>query len=573
VAATRGGDDRAFERLYRRYQRRIAAYVHGMVNDHGRAEDITQEVFMSALRRMRETDRPIIFKPWVYEIAKNACIDAFRRSRRAEEVSYDADEGLGSSDYGRLVSRSPTPDVAVDTRMSLDHLRGAFGGLSEMHHDILVMRELEGLSYREIGRRLGMTRPSVESTLFRARRRLSEEYEELASGERCRRIQTLISDADGQRLGIRDERKMARHVSHCQPCRRAAFAAGFDIAALAARASLGSKVAALLPLPAFVKRRWFGGGGGDDGGGALSGPSGGGALTHWTAMAGQYAEPMSGGWAKAAAVAATMAVAGAGAGIATSEGDDAPAQKRLRPAAARSATPANAPAAPARTAAGSRAGGGATSAGAATRRSHASRPAAATSRPGAGSGAALRDGSPPAGAVAPASNGTAGAGSGSSTSTPSSSAAGGSSSSTIAPAKPAGGGPAIGGGSTLGDTVNRVVPKPGGAGSGGGASSTVRLPEVSAPPVSTPPVSVPKVPAATGSAPVDTAVSTATGAAQGATGVVGGTTGTPAAPSTGTTAGTTSTPVASDPVGTVTGAAKDAVGTVTNATGSILPGG
>ena len=142
MAATRAGDDYAFERLYKRYQRRIAAYVVGMVHDHGRAEDITQEVFMSALRRMRETERPIVFKPWVYEIAKNACIDAFRRSKRAEEISYDAEEGLGGSDYGRLVSSTPAPDAAVDTRQSLDNLRGAFGGLSETHHDILVMREL-----------------------------------------------------------------------------------------------------------------------------------------------------------------------------------------------------------------------------------------------------------------------------------------------------------------------------------------------------------------------------------------------------------------------------------------------
>src|SRR3954453_21745379 len=82
VAAVRRGDDRAFEQLYSRYQRRISSYVFGMVKDHGRAEDITQEVFISALRRMRETDRAIAFKPWIYEIAKNACIDQFRRSRR-----------------------------------------------------------------------------------------------------------------------------------------------------------------------------------------------------------------------------------------------------------------------------------------------------------------------------------------------------------------------------------------------------------------------------------------------------------------------------------------------------------
>ena len=122
VAAVRAGDDRAFERLYERYHRRIAAYIYGMVNDYARAEDIAQDVFISALRRMRETDRPIAFKPWIYEIAKNACIDQFRRSRRAEEVSYDADEGLGAADYGRLVTTGPTPDAAVDQKMSLDHL-------------------------------------------------------------------------------------------------------------------------------------------------------------------------------------------------------------------------------------------------------------------------------------------------------------------------------------------------------------------------------------------------------------------------------------------------------------------
>src|SRR3954447_24812082 len=95
VAAVRLGDDRAFEHLYARYQRRIAAYVHGMVGDHGRAEDVTQEIFISALRRMRATDRPIAFRPWVYEIAKNACIDQFRRSRRTEEVPFDPAGGAG----------------------------------------------------------------------------------------------------------------------------------------------------------------------------------------------------------------------------------------------------------------------------------------------------------------------------------------------------------------------------------------------------------------------------------------------------------------------------------------------
>jgi RNA polymerase sigma factor (sigma-70 family) len=277
-----------------------------MVRDHGRAEDITQDVFISALRRIRVSDAEIAFKPWIYEIAKNACIDAFRRSRRAEEISYDADDGAE-----RIGGVDTAPDAALDARLKLDNLRGAFDGLSDAHHQVLVMRELGGLSYREIGERMGMTRPAVESTLFRARRRLAEEYDELVSGRRCLRVRAIIAEAcAGSGVGVRDERRMARHVSHCQPCRREAAAAGFDVATLAQR-SVRAKVAALLPVPAFLKR-WVAGGDG----GALAGGHGG-AAAQWSSSLGRYAEPT---WAKAAALVATVAVAGLGAGVATRDG-------------------------------------------------------------------------------------------------------------------------------------------------------------------------------------------------------------------------------------------------------------
>ncbi len=329
VTAVRRGDDHAFELLYERYHRRIAAYIYGMVGDYGRAEDIAQDVFMSALRRMRETDRPIAFKPWVYEIAKNACIDQFRRSRRAEEVSYDADEGLGASDYGRLVNTGPTPDIAVDQKMSIDHLRGAFGGLSETHHQILVMRELDGLSYREIGERLGMSRPAVESTLFRARRRLSEEYEDLVSGERCSRVQAIIGAAAGATLGARDQRKLGKHVAHCQPCRRQARLAGITGDLTPPRA-VRARLAALLPLPAFLRRRLEG----DDAGLGTSSATVGHhapALAQWSAQLSATVDPALAGWAKAAAAAATIAVAGVGVGA---SGDERIGARATMPGAA-----------------------------------------------------------------------------------------------------------------------------------------------------------------------------------------------------------------------------------------------
>jgi RNA polymerase sigma factor (sigma-70 family) len=347
VAAVRRGDDRAFEVLYHRYQRRIHAYVLGMVKDHGRAEDVTQEVFVSALRRMRETEQPLAFKPWLYQIAKNGCIDAFRRSKRAEEVSYDADDTLAPADHSKLIGSGPSPDAAVAAKQDLDNLCGAFGGLSETHHEILVLRELEGLSYQEIGKRLGMSRPAVESTLFRARRRLTEEYDDIVSGARCLRIAQIIGMAVSTRLGARDTRRLARHLSHCQSCRREALAAGLDRGLFtrpSVRERVATRVAAILPFPILARLRR-----GDADAAATTSQPG-----RWSAHLPALSVQLTRGWGKAAAgVAVLVAGVGGAAGV-HHVAATAPAPVKHHPALVREAkassvtatTPAAAPKAP-----------------------------------------------------------------------------------------------------------------------------------------------------------------------------------------------------------------------------------
>ncbi|HEY6396640.1 MAG TPA: RNA polymerase sigma factor, partial [Solirubrobacteraceae bacterium] len=256
VAAARKGDDRAFEELFSRYRVRISNYVLGMVGDHARAEDITQEVFISVLRRLRGTERPIAFKPWLYEIAKNACIDEFRRKRRRPEVPLDADGETVPGEL-ELPAGGLAPDKAVENRQQIDRLRGAFYGLSRDHHKILLMRELEGRSYVEIGERMDMSRSMVESTLFRARRRLGEEYNELESGRRCHDVRGAIDrvlERPGTRVGIRQRRQIALHVAHCDLCRRYARASGLDESYFKAQ-TLAEKIAALLPFPWLWGRR------------------------------------------------------------------------------------------------------------------------------------------------------------------------------------------------------------------------------------------------------------------------------------------------------------------------------
>jgi len=182
------------------------------------------------------------------------------------------------------------------------------------------MREFEGLSYEEIGNRLGMTRQMVESGLFRARRKLTGEYAELASGRRCEQVQSAI-DAGPARslrsLGIRERRRLHRHLAHCQPCRHMARLAGVDQALIQPR-SVTKKIAALLPFPLW-RWIWRGGGGGgrgDDAPGAGSGPH------HLVAAqslqtAARIAEPASSSvtLGQAAAAAAALAIAGAGGGL------------------------------------------------------------------------------------------------------------------------------------------------------------------------------------------------------------------------------------------------------------------
>jgi RNA polymerase sigma factor (sigma-70 family) len=527
VAAVRAGDDHAFEVLYHRYQRRIGAYIYGMVHDHGRAEDITQDVFMSALRRMRATETPIAFKPWVYEIAKNACIDAFRRSKRAEEISYDADDG---SERLHLVSKGPTPEAAVDTRMSLDHLRGAFGGLSEAHHQILVMRELEGLSYRQIGERLGMSRPSVESTLFRARRRLSEEYEELVSGERCRRIQAIIAGSTDGRAGTRDERKMARHVSYCQPCRRAALAAGFDADALTPKRTVREKIAALLPLPEFLRRRIAGRGADESATTSAGGHAA--TLAQLSTAAATYADPGM-HWGKAVAKAAAVAAAVVGAGVAAHDtGLIGPTPRDERPAAISS------PATPSRDAAGS-----------------------LTTRP-ATNGSGTNGGSTTSSSTPSSGGSSSGSGSGST-------GGAGSSSGSQSPSTPLGNDPVKGITSKLpsgakDNPLTKTVKHLTNPDSGGVPVKAPEVPKVEVPQVEVPKVELPKLPDPPASVPdPGGVVSGATGAVNGATGAVTGAVNDTTGAATDTVNGAT---------GTVTGTVNGTVGGVTGS-GGILGGG
>src|SRR3954451_15588450 len=113
IAASRG-DDAAFAILYGRYAPRIESYLARLLGDRHLAEDVTHEVFVSALRRLREDRPPIAFGPWLFRIARHAAIDVHRRAQLARQVPL----GTESDEVG-LNSEGPEEAAEVRHRISL----------------------------------------------------------------------------------------------------------------------------------------------------------------------------------------------------------------------------------------------------------------------------------------------------------------------------------------------------------------------------------------------------------------------------------------------------------------------
>ena len=320
VVAAQSGSPEAFAALFRRYRPEIARYAGRTIGDDARAEDVVQETFLSALRSIRTLDRPAGFRPWLYRIAHNACVDTMRRRGRGEEVLFDA-SGMAPGEEIRHFRQAPSSHATLAQKEEFRHLRQALGDLPEQQAQILVMRELEGLSYEDIGTRLRISHSAVESLLFRARRGLRDEYGEISTGERCRKMRMFMAQAVEGVGRRRDRRALVRHTEGCAVCRRDAFVMGLgpmvDDERGGVRRGL-SKVAALLPLPGFLNRRSEETGQLSSGGGGLSFASHAqAAINHVTVSAGTTVEHAATAMQKAAAVVAAAAVVGGGGFVAS----------------------------------------------------------------------------------------------------------------------------------------------------------------------------------------------------------------------------------------------------------------
>jgi RNA polymerase sigma-70 factor, ECF subfamily len=165
VAAAQRGDAAAFEWLVRRHQQRALAVAIGVLRSKEDARDACQEAFFRAYRGLAGFDKQAQFSTWLHRIVVNVCIDRLRH-RAPNLVALDDVEGVLAGD--------DDPTRAVEGGELGGRIGAALGQLSAKHRTVLVLRELEGLSYLEIAEAMSCSVGTIMSRLFHARRRMQE---------------------------------------------------------------------------------------------------------------------------------------------------------------------------------------------------------------------------------------------------------------------------------------------------------------------------------------------------------------------------------------------------------------
>ena len=169
VTRAQRGDGAAFSELVARYQDRIYRFLTRLTRSQDDAMELTQETFLSAYQALERWRPDARFTTWLFRIARNHAFDWLRRSKRVEFVPLDEEE---HADFA-----APTPDAALETVQRYRKLETALARLPAEHREILLLREIEGLSYEDIAAVLTLNLGTVKSRIARARAALIDKLQ------------------------------------------------------------------------------------------------------------------------------------------------------------------------------------------------------------------------------------------------------------------------------------------------------------------------------------------------------------------------------------------------------------
>ena len=184
VALAQKGDMSAYDALVTRHRGRIFAMIRNMIHQEADAWDLSQEVFIKAWHALPRFEAKARFSTWLYRIAHNAVYD-WTRKRKIESAGELNDEIFERERIDSASFTTPSGGESPDQSMSHGELRRkievALGKLSPEHREVVILKDVQGLSYKEIAEAMSSTLGTVMSRLFYARQKLQallkDEYE------------------------------------------------------------------------------------------------------------------------------------------------------------------------------------------------------------------------------------------------------------------------------------------------------------------------------------------------------------------------------------------------------------
>lgn len=184
LALALAGDRDAFRVLVERHSRTLFRLAFRMTGNEQDAEEVVQEAFLRAYRRLDRFESRANFGTWVYRIAVNCSLDLLRRRKPQEELRAPDDRDTGEEAVLEIATTDPMPDRLALSGEIGEQVNIALAKLSPMERAAFMMRHDQGMSIEEIGRVLGTSMNATKNSVFRAVQKLRQELEPLVSRKR-----------------------------------------------------------------------------------------------------------------------------------------------------------------------------------------------------------------------------------------------------------------------------------------------------------------------------------------------------------------------------------------------------
>jgi RNA polymerase sigma-70 factor (ECF subfamily) len=177
IERAREGDDAAFTEVVRVYRKRILGTIARLIGRPEDVEDVAQEVFVRLYFSLDQLRAPEVFEPWLYRLTVNAAYDYLRRRKRRQEsrMADLSEQQVILADAAEGGRKSNERQQAAEVRDFVDAL---LGEVSEEDRILLTLKEVEGLSLKELEQVYGINENALKVRLFRARQRVLKTYEQ-----------------------------------------------------------------------------------------------------------------------------------------------------------------------------------------------------------------------------------------------------------------------------------------------------------------------------------------------------------------------------------------------------------